>query len=108
MLAYCPHESHSFSVSLYEIEDMSAESHLWIAGYLAGQEPRGEEMYGEVFHDLDPDDLRYQLWLRARALFRITGIWQAGRTCERCGKDLLPSEPLDSVCLACQGTTTVG
>jgi hypothetical protein len=49
MSARCPHSDRGFSVSLGQIEEMSAEAEIWIDGYLAGNEPPGEEMDGEEF-----------------------------------------------------------
>jgi len=60
---------------LGEIEEMSAEAEIWISGYLAGNEPSGEEMYGEEWFEFADVDPRVERWRRAIALFRQTGVW---------------------------------
>ncbi|MDQ6726113.1 MAG: hypothetical protein M3066_08125 [Actinomycetota bacterium] len=101
--AWCPHNDRGFSVSLGEIEEMSAEAEIWINGYLAGNEPPGEEMYGEEWFELADDDPRFERWRRAITLFHQTGVWVTDRLpCERCGSEMLPSEPPGTVCSACR------
>lgn len=85
---------------------MSAEAEIWISGYLAGNEPPGEEMYGEEWFELADDDPRFERWRRAIALFHQTGVWVTDRPpCERCGSEMLPSEPAGAVCSACRDAT---
>ena len=73
--AYCPTRDSGFSVSLPEIEEMSPESARWVAGFLAGNEPDPEEMFGPGIHDADDADPRWERWRLAVADFRVTGKW---------------------------------
>jgi hypothetical protein len=75
MSAFCPHMPGGFSVTLSEIEDMSDESRLWIAGYLHGNEPRPELMFGDQIYEADDDDPRWTQWRAAVQRFDATGEW---------------------------------
>ena len=73
--AYCPTNDYGYSVSLDEIEEMSAESSRWVAGFLAGNEPAPTEMFGPGIHDAPEEDSRWQRWHAAVDEFRTTGAW---------------------------------
>ena len=75
---YCPTRDVGFSISLSEIEEMSAESARWVAGFLAGNEPRPEDMFGPGIHDADDSDPRWARWRQAVSEFRTTGTWPHG------------------------------
>ncbi len=79
MYAYCPHQAQGYSVSLDEMEEMSPEAKSWVDGFLAGNAPNGEYMFGDEFHDLDDDDPRVEQWREAVASFRRTGQWPVNR-----------------------------
>jgi hypothetical protein len=64
MQAYCPHQRHDFSVSKYEVTEASAESALWIEGFLRGNEPVPPE-----------DDDGVDEWRASREAFYRTGDW---------------------------------
>jgi hypothetical protein len=77
MAAYCPHGDggRDVCVSLGEIREMSDESALWTAGFLAGNEPSGEAMFGDAWADVGRRDYREAEWQRAALEFRRTGEW---------------------------------
>ena len=79
MAGYCPMRGIGFSVSLDEIEEMSPEAARWIEGFLAGNEPDPDEMFGPGIHDADQSDPRWQRWRHAVAEFRSTGRWRPTR-----------------------------
>ncbi|MEW2590963.1 hypothetical protein AB0893_11145 [Micromonospora aurantiaca] len=86
MAAWCPHEGVGYNVSRAEMRVMSEEARYFVAGFLAGSEPRyPTEVDGETYEaDMDA-------WRAALARFRLTGSWY-GRwgTCQVCGCVLLP------------------
>lgn len=73
MRAYCPTKNIGFCVSLSEIVEMSPESSRWVQGFLGGNEPRPEDMFGPGIHDADDADPRWARWRAACAEFRTTG-----------------------------------
>lgn len=75
MSAYCPEGKVGFAVSLSEIKEMSPESARWVAGFLTGNEPRPEDMFGLGMRDAHDSDPRWERWRRALAEFRATGDW---------------------------------
>ena len=75
MGAYCPTQDVGYSISLSEIDEMSPESARWVAGFLSGNEPEAEEMFGPGIHDANDSDSRWQRWRDALAEFRATGVW---------------------------------
>ena len=75
MSAYCPTDGIHYSVSLSEIEEMSPEARRWVAGFLAGNEPRPEDMFGPAIHDAYDSDPRWRRWRDAIAEFRNSGSW---------------------------------
>jgi hypothetical protein len=79
MYAFCPHEAQGFSVSLSEIAEMSSEAASWIDGFLAGNGPDGQEMFGAEFHDFADDDPRVERWREAIRAFRRSGEWPTDR-----------------------------
>lgn len=103
MHAYDPEQKQSFSVSKYEISTMSPEAGYFVQGFLAGNEPSPPEGANGPLPNDDPQILR---WTRAIDLWRITGIWLDGRTCEKCKRIMLPSVPPGLVCEVCLGLTT--
>jgi hypothetical protein len=108
MTAYCPQKSESFIVSMLEIVETSDEARIWVAGFLAGNEPEGNRMYGEQFFEFADDDPQVERWREALRLFRRTGAWEADRICERCGAEMLPSEMPGLVCGACRSAERTG
>jgi len=76
MAAYCPHRDQGFCVSLAEIEEMSPEAERWVRGFLAGNEPEPEHMFGPSIHDATDSDDRWPRWREAVANFRRTGDWE--------------------------------
>ncbi len=79
MSAYCPSKGVHYSLSFSEIDEMSADSERWVAGFLAGNEPRPEDMFGPGIHDAHDSDPRWERWRRAVAEFRATGAWPHAR-----------------------------
>ena len=75
MGAYCPDRDVGYSVSISEIEDMSPEAARWVAGFLSGNEPSPEDMFGPGIHDAHDSDPRWERWRAALADFRATGEW---------------------------------
>lgn len=75
MGAYCPKGDFGYSVSLHEIEEMSPESARWVAGFLAGNEPGPDDMFGPGIHDTPEEDPHWQRWRDALSEFRTTGAW---------------------------------
>lgn len=61
--AYCPHSDQGFNVSKNQIRTLSPEAELWLAGFLAGNEPHPAEEGDEA------------QWDRAVVEFRRTGQW---------------------------------
>ncbi|MDW3849461.1 hypothetical protein NMK34_22875 [Micromonospora sp. BRA006-A] len=86
MAAWCPHESVGYNVSRAQMGAMSEEARYFVAGFLAGSEPR---------YPLDADggteEADLNAWRAALSRFRRTGSWH-GRwgTCRVCGCVLLP------------------
>ena len=73
---FCPHNDQSYNVSLADLEfnECSAETRIWVAGYLVGNEPDPPE--GE---DVPPDEHpNYGRWREACEEFRKTGFWPYG------------------------------
>ena len=88
MRAWCPHEQLGYNVSLAEMGQMSQEARYWVAGFLAGNQP-GEPPPPGFDADIDPGDLI--AWRAAIGRFRRTGQWFGRwRTCQTCGRVLLP------------------
>jgi len=77
MAAYCPTANYGYSVSLGGIEEMSSESASWVAGFLAGNEPGPDDMFGPGIYDT-PDEHggHWQRWRDALAEFRTGGTWR--------------------------------
>ncbi|WBC17225.1 hypothetical protein O7600_10500 [Micromonospora sp. WMMA1998] len=86
MAAWCPHEGVGYNVSRPGMGAMSDEARYFVAGFLAGNEPRYP---ADV--DGEPDEADLSAWRAALARFRRTGSWY-GRwgTCQVCGCVLLP------------------
>jgi hypothetical protein len=64
------------AVSKSEIVDQSTESKYWIQGFLSGNEPPGENMFGPAF--LDKNGGLEQRWRDACRGLRETGAWPFG------------------------------
>ena len=79
MYGYCPTQDIGFSVSLSEIDEMSSASASWVAGFLAGNEPRPEDMFGPGVHDAYDSEPRLERWRRALDEFRASGEWPHAR-----------------------------
>ena len=77
MEAYCPDEHQSYAVCKHEILAMSEESAMWVDGFLAGNAPPIDVMFGPSIYgeDVDFDDPRWGRWRRAIASFRADGRW---------------------------------
>lgn len=89
--AWCPQKDVGYNVSLNEMGAMSTESRYFIAGFLAGNEPRyPSDDEGET------DEADLIAWQSATRRFRRTGSWY-GRwgTCQVCGCVLLPDTAAD-------------
>jgi hypothetical protein len=88
MSAWCPDKQVSYNVSLAEMGQMSQEARYWVAGFLAGNQP-GPPPPPDPDADTDPGDLT--AWRAATGRFRRTGQWFGRwRTCQTCGRVLLP------------------
>jgi hypothetical protein len=88
MWAWCPHEQLGYNVSLAEMGQMSQEARYWVAGFLAGNQ-LGPPPPPHFDADTDPGDLI--AWRAATGRFRRTGLWSGRwRTCQTCGRVLLP------------------
>ena len=75
MRAYCPSGDAGYCVSRAEIVEMSPESARWVEGFLVGNEPRPEDMFGPDIHAAEDDDPRWRRWADACLEFRATGDW---------------------------------
>lgn len=75
MSAYCPTDGVHYSVSLSEIEDMSPDAVHWVAGFLVGNQPRPEDLFGPGIHDAHDSDPHWRRWTEAVEQFRRTGTW---------------------------------
>ena len=89
MTAWCPRKGVTYNVSRSELETMAEETRYFVAGFLAGNEPRYPDDDGTGEADLTA-------WAAATARFRRTGLWY-GRwgTCAECGCVLLPDSAGD-------------
>ena len=99
MSAFDAEANQGFCISKHEIVTMSREAGYFVAGFLAGNQPRPP-----VDAERDPlpeDHPEQQGWRRAVALFAETGAWRPGRVCERCGSDMVPSCPPGFLCERC-------
>jgi hypothetical protein len=68
----------TFAFSQSEVLDASDMSRAWIDGFLAGNEPQPEEMFGIGIYDADDSDPRWSRWRDAVRQFRATGHWPHG------------------------------
>jgi hypothetical protein len=88
MSAWCPDKQVSYNVSLTEMGQMSHQARYYVAGFLAGNQPGPPPSPGPDT-DIDPGDLT--AWKAAAGRFRRTGLWFGRwRTCQTCGRVLLP------------------
>jgi hypothetical protein len=94
MSAWCPDKQVSYNVSLAEMGQMSRESRYYVAGFLAGNQP-GPPPPPDFDADIDPGDLI--AWRAAVDRFRRTGLWFGRwRTCQICGRVLLPDTAIEN------------
>ena len=78
----------SYNVSLAEMGQMSQQARYYVAGFLAGNQPRPPPP-PDPDADTDPGDLT--AWKAIAGRFRRTGLWLSRwRTCQTCGRVLLP------------------
>ena len=68
-------DGRTFIISKGEVREASDAACSWIAGYLTGNEPEPENLFGESIHDAGEDDARWSRWDDAVAMFRQTGSW---------------------------------
>lgn len=88
MSAWCPDTKVSYNVSLAEMGQMSQQARYYVTGFLAGNQP-GWPPPPDPGDDIDPGDLT--AWKAAASRFRRTGLWIGRwRTCQACGRVLLP------------------
>jgi hypothetical protein len=94
MLAWCPHKSVGYRVSLGGLRTMSEQARYFVAGFLAGNEPRYPASEAGEAGETGEEDV--VAWTAATARFRRTGYWY-GRwgTCQVCGCVLLPDSSSD-------------
>jgi len=72
---YCDRENISlFASKWYMTGDASPAARAWVDGFLAGNEPRPEDLAGPDIHNLDDDDERWGQWRTAVREFRRTGL----------------------------------
>jgi hypothetical protein len=94
MRAWCPDKRVSYNVSLAEMGQMSREARYWVAGFLAGNQP-GPPPPPDFDADTDPGDL--VAYRAATGRFHRTGLWFGRwRTCQACGRVLLPDTAAES------------
>jgi hypothetical protein len=88
MSAWCPEKKVPYNVSLAEMGQMSQQARYYVAGFLAGNQP-GPPPPPAPDADIEPGD--WTAWLAAAGRFRRTGLWLGRwRTCQACGRVLLP------------------
>jgi len=79
MGAWFPDMGMYLRVSKRDIAELSPEAEAWMAGFLAGNEPEPQDMFGPGGTEAADDDPRMVRWRQALAEFRRTGWWpQAG------------------------------
>jgi hypothetical protein len=94
MSAWCPNKRVSYNISLAEMGRMSQQARYYVAGFLAGNQP-GPPPPPDPDADTDPGDLT--AWKAAADRFRRTGRWLGRwRTCQTCGRILLPDAAADN------------
>ena len=94
MSAWCPDTQVSYNVSLAEMGQMSQEARYYVTGFLAGNQPEPPPL-SDLDAEIDPGDLT--AWKAAAARFRRTGLWLGRwRTCQACGRALLPDTAADN------------
>ena len=76
MSAWSDHLGTGLCMSKDEIRDASELATIWVDGFLHGNEPRLDVMFGiEALRDADDDDPRWTVWREATAAFRAEGTW---------------------------------
>ena len=78
MACWSPATGQTLSFSKSEVLDASDVSRAWIDGFLAGNEPQPDEMFGAGIYDADESDPRWRRWRDAVRQFRATGFWAHG------------------------------
>lgn len=73
-------DGQTHATSLYQLSAVSEPAELWIAGFLAGQEPDPEQILGEDARD-DMSREQFDLWQSVNREFQTTGkqpaAWRA-------------------------------
>jgi hypothetical protein len=76
---WAPRLNRNISICKNEIVEQSPEAEQWLAGFLAGNELRPEDMFGPSIDDAPDDDPRWGRWREAVTEFRQTGDWRYDR-----------------------------
>lgn len=72
MSAWCPTKQTYYFVSASQIREASPEARAWVAGFLAGNEPRPPQDYDD---QSDFGSAEYSRWMEQVEAFRRTGTW---------------------------------
>ena len=72
MRAWCPTTRTGYCVSANQIRDASPEARAWVAGFLAGNEPRPPQDFDD---QTDFGSAEYIRWVEQVEEFRRTGTW---------------------------------
>jgi hypothetical protein len=76
MYAYSEGLARDLAVSRADIRNSSTEARYWVEGFLSGNEPDGDQMFGPAF--LDQDDRLAERWQNALSHFTQAGNWPYG------------------------------
>lgn len=72
MSAWCPTKRTGYCVSASQIRDASPEARVWVAGFLAGNEPRPPQDFDD---QTNFGSAEYARWVEQVESFRLTGTW---------------------------------
>jgi hypothetical protein len=75
MAAWSSRLGRRITLSKDEIEEAAPKAETWIDGFLAGNEPPPEELFGPSILDADDADPRWTSWRMEVRGFRDTGRW---------------------------------